>query len=199
MQITPLAIPDVLLITPQRHGDSRGFFSETFRADWFEDARLPNLTFLQDNHAYSAAEGVLRGLHFQTGRSAQAKLVKCLRGEIIDVAVDIRKGSPSYGQHVTTLLSAENGHQLLVPPGFAHAYCTLSTHCEVFYKVNNYYDPAREAAIRWNDPDLAIDWPYPHERLILSEKDLEAPLLANLPDYFSYAPKEPFKVKIRDT
>ena len=192
-----LAISEVFIIRPQRFGDARGYFSETFRQRWFDDAAI-DITFRQDNHAYSAERGTLRGLHFQLGPSVQAKLVRCLRGAILDVAVDIRKGSPTFGQHVAAELTAEEGNQIFVPHGFAHAYLTLSEDTEVAYKVDNYYDQARESALRFDDPALGIDWPIAGDDLNISDKDRAASLLADLPDYFIYDETRPFNVKCRD-
>lgn len=180
MKITPLAIPEVLLITPTRHGDARGWFSETFRQSALEEAGFTGGTFVQDNHARSGRRGVLRGLHFQNPPHAQDKLVRCVRGAIFDVAVDIRRGSPTFGRWVGAELSADNGGQLLVPKGFAHAYCTLTNDCEVLYKVTAYYAPEAEGALRWNDPALAIDWTVPAGQIATNARDAAAPLLADL-------------------
>ena len=181
-----MAIPEVLLITPTRQGDERGWFSETFRQSALDEAGFAGGPFLQDNQARSARKGVLRGLHFQKPPHAQDKLVRCVRGAILDVAVDIRKGSPTYGQWVGAELSADNGQQMLVPKGFAHAYCTLSDDCEVLYKVTAYYAPQAEGALRWNDPALAIDWILPVEEITTNARDAQAPLLADLDTPFDY-------------
>lgn len=186
MKITPLAIPEVLLITPARHGDERGWFSETFRASALDEAGFQGGAFVQDNHAQSARRGVLRGLHFQRPPRAQDKLVRCVRGAVFDVAVDIRKGSPTFGRWVGAELSADNGAQLLAPKGFAHAYCTLTDDCEVIYKVTDYYAPATEGALRWNDPALAIDWTIPAGEIAANARDATAPLLAQLDSPFVY-------------
>ena len=178
MTITPLAIPDVLLITPKRHGDARGWFSET----WSQKAlagTVADTAFVQDNQAFSAAKGTLRGLHFQLAPHAQGKLIRALKGAIFDVAVDIRAGSPTYGQFVSAELTAEGGEQLWVPRGFAHGYCTITDDCEIFYKVDGQYAPDREGGISWNDPDLAIPWPLDGEP-ILSGKDQVLPRLKAL-------------------
>ena len=180
MKITPMAIPEVLLITPTRHGDARGWFSETFRASALVEAGFAGGAFVQDNHARSQGRGVLRGLHFQKPPHAQDKLVRCIRGAILDVAVDIRRGSPTFGQWVGAELSAENGRQMLVPKGFAHGYCTLSDDCEVIYKVTDYYAPQAEGVLRWNDPALAIDWTMPAGEITTNARDAAAPLLAEL-------------------
>ena len=177
--ITPLAIPEVLLITPKRHGDARGWFAETWSAKTLAGTAA-DTTFVQDNQAFSAAKGTLRGLHFQTAPNAQGKLIRALRGAIYDVAVDIRSGSPTYGQWVSAELTAEGGEQLWVPRGFAHAYCTITDDCEIFYKVDAPYAPQSEGGIIWNDPDLAIPWPLDGEPL-LSAKDQILPRLKDLP------------------
>jgi dTDP-4-dehydrorhamnose 3,5-epimerase len=179
MTITPQAIPAVLLIEPKRFGDARGFFSETFREDSLAKAGF-TARFVQDNHSLSAQVGTLRGLHYQRAPHAQDKLVRVVRGAILDVAVDIRAGSPSFGKSVAVKLSAENGHQLLVPKGFAHGFVTLEPDTEVLYKVTDYYAPDCDAGIAWNDPDLALDWQLTGEPM-LSDKDRVLPALAALP------------------
>jgi dTDP-4-dehydrorhamnose 3,5-epimerase len=185
MQIEPLAIRDVLLVKPVKHHDNRGFFSETSRSDVLAAAGI-TAQFVQDNHVYSAERGVLRGLHFQTSPRAQGKLVRCTRGAILDIAVDIRKGSPTYGQHVSIELSAENWHQLWIPEGFAHGYVTLDPHCEVIYKVTEYWAPTYERGIAWNDPDLAIDWGISSADAIVAEKDRTQPQLRQLAPFFDF-------------
>jgi dTDP-4-dehydrorhamnose 3,5-epimerase len=186
MQTRRLSIPDVVLIEPVRHGDARGFFSEVWRADTLAGLGI-EATFVQDNHAYSAERGVLRGLHYQAPPSAQGKLVRCPRGRVLDVAVDIRAGSPTFGRHVTAELSADNWRQLWAPPGFAHGYLTLEPDCEVLYKVTSAYDPTREGGIAWDDPDLAIDWGLPAESLVLAARDRAHPRLVDAPVVFHYA------------
>jgi dTDP-4-dehydrorhamnose 3,5-epimerase len=176
--ITPLAIPDVLLITPKRHGDARGWFSETWSRKAMEGTGAAT-DFVQDNQAFSARKGTLRGLHFQKAPHAQAKLVRVLRGAIYDVAVDIRQGSPSFGQWVGAQLTAEGGEQLFVPRGFAHGYCTITDDCELAYKVDGLYAPQTEGGLIWNDPDLAIPWPLDGEP-VLSDKDKILPQLKDL-------------------
>lgn len=178
--ITPLALPDVLLITPKRHGDARGWFAETWSRRAFEAAGL-KLDFVQDNQSFNAEAGTVRGLHFQMAPHPQAKLVRCLRGAILDVAVDVRPGSPSYGQWVSATLSAEGGEQLLVPRGFAHGFCTLTDNCEIAYKVDGLYAPQTEGGVLWSDPDLAIDWPVTADKAILSDKDKVLPRLRDMP------------------
>ena len=185
MHVEKLSIPDVLLITPRRHGDQRGFFSETFRADLLRDLGI-DATFVQDNHSRSSQRGVLRGLHFQMPPQAQGKLVRCIRGSIFDVAVDIRKGSPTYGRHVSSVISAHNWTQVWVPVGFAHGFCTLEPDCEVIYKVTDYYAPELEVGIAFDDPALAIPWPVPAAEAILSERDRKHEGLSAVGDHFAY-------------
>jgi dTDP-4-dehydrorhamnose 3,5-epimerase len=186
MQVTDTALPGVKLIQPVRHGDARGYFSETYRRDTL-GAHGIDIEFIQDNQAFSAQQHVLRGLHFQMSPAAQAKLVRVSRGAIVDVAVDIRRGSPAYGKHVAVRLTAEDGHQLLVPEGFAHGYCTLEPNTEVIYKVNRYYSPEHDRGLLWNDPALGIDWGLAGAEPVLSAKDHTHPSLADLPPHFSYA------------
>jgi dTDP-4-dehydrorhamnose 3,5-epimerase len=186
MHVERLAIPDVLLITPRKHGDARGFFSEVFRADLMAEHGVDQ-PFVQDNHAFSTQRGVLRGLHFQTPPSAQGKLVRCARGAILDVAVDIRQGSPTFGKHVTAELTADNWSQLWVPAGFAHGYVTLEANTEVLYKVTAYYDPTCDRGIAWNDPGLGIDWRVDPADIMVSAKDERHPSLADAPPAFVYA------------
>jgi dTDP-4-dehydrorhamnose 3,5-epimerase len=179
MQFTRLAIPDVVLIEPKRLGDARGFFSETFRQDRFT-AEIGPVTFVQDNQSRSALKGTIRGLHFQREPRAQGKLVRAISGVVLDVAVDIRAGSPSFGRFVAVELSADNGHQLWVPPGFLHGFCTLTNDVELAYKVTDYYSPEHDAGVRWDDPDIGIPWPVDTSAAVLSEKDRKAPLLRDL-------------------
>lgn len=176
MEYIRTAIPEVVLLVPKVIGDQRGFFLETYRQDEFDREVLPT-TFVQDNHSGSR-QGILRGMHYQI-RQAQGKLIRVVAGEIFDVAVDIRKNSPSYGRWVSAYLSAENRHQLWVPPGFAHGFYVVSEWAEVFYKASDYYAPQWERGIRWNDPVLGIDWPLVNgEAPLVSEKDAVAPLLS---------------------
>jgi dTDP-4-dehydrorhamnose 3,5-epimerase len=179
-------LPAVRTIVPRRHRDERGFFSETWREDALRDAGISG-PFVQENHALSRARGTIRGLHFQIAAAAQAKLIRCSRGSIFDVAVDIRRGSPSFGRHVAVVLSAENWKQVYVPAGFAHGYCTLDPDSEVIYKVTAYYDPASERGLAWDDPQVAIAWPVDAKAAILTERDRGFPRLADLPPYFSFA------------
>ncbi len=183
MQIAPTAIPDVLILRPARHGDARGFFSETWSRARFAAAGLA-LDFVQDNHAVSALPGTLRGLHFQVAPHAQAKLVACPRGAIYDVAVDLRRGSASFGRHVGALVSAAEWNQILVPAGFAHGYVTLEPDTVVVYKVTSAYAPAAERGLRWDDPALAIDWPVDPAKVVLTARDRAWPPLADLGDLF---------------
>jgi len=185
MQIERFNIEDLLSIVPTKRQDQRGFFSETYRTDVLTTAGL-RAEFIQDNHVYSAERGVLRGLHFQIPPRAQGKLVRCTRGAILDVAVDIRMGSPTYGHHVAVELSSANWRQLWVPPGFAHGYLTLEPHCEVIYKVTDYWAPACERGIAWNDPNLAIDWGISAADVTMADKDRTHPRLADLEPAFYY-------------
>jgi len=187
-EIQNLAIPEVRLIRPQRIGDSRGFFSETYSKRALAAAGI-DLDFVQDNHSLSLAKGVVRGLHFQVPPHAQAKLVRVTRGAAFDVAVDIRRGSPTYGKHAGAVLSAENWNQILVPVGFAHGFMTLEPNTEVSYKVTDYYAPECDRGLLWNDPELEIRWPLPESEAVLSEKDRAHPLLKDLPGSFIYGLK----------
>jgi dTDP-4-dehydrorhamnose 3,5-epimerase len=183
MKVTPLAIPEVLLIEPARHGDARGFFSEVWKESALAAAGLAT-RFVQDNHSHSQPVGVLRGLHFQRPPHAQGKLVRVVRGRILDVAVDIREGSATYGRHVAMELSAANWRQLWVPRGFAHGLVTLEPDTEVLYKVDAEYSREADAGIAWDDPALGIAWPLPKGGPTLSEKDAKAPRLADIPPPF---------------
>jgi dTDP-4-dehydrorhamnose 3,5-epimerase len=183
VKVERLAIPDVILLTPPRFRDPRGFFSETWKQAQYADIGIPG-PFIQDNHAVSTDRYVVRGLHLQVGPNAQGKLVRVVRGAIWDVAVDVRHGSPTYGQHVGAVLSAENWSQLWVPVGFLHGYCTLEADTEVIYKVTGPYDKAAERGVIWNDPDLAVQWPIPPDQAILSDKDQVLPLLRDCDVWF---------------
>jgi dTDP-4-dehydrorhamnose 3,5-epimerase len=183
MAFVSTALQDVQLITPVRHGDERGFFSETYVEARYQAAGIPD-HFVQDNHAMSAAAGTVRGLHWQIGPNAQAKLVRVTRGAIFDVAVDIRRGSPTFGQWVGVELSAANWQQLYVPVGFAHGYCTLEPDTEVLYKTSAVYDREADRGIRWNDPAIGITWPPVADPALLSAKDRISPMLADAPDLF---------------
>ena len=176
----------VQLIHPRRHGDARGWFTETYNRDTFAGLGI-DVTFVQDNHSLSAPAFTLRGLHFQTPPRAQDKLVRCIRGRIFDVAVDIRAASPTYGQWVGAELSAENGHQLFVPVGFAHGFLTLEDNCEVTYKCSDTYAPESDGGIRWDDSAIGIEWPMPAGTAPeLSVKDAIQPLLADFDSPFPY-------------
>jgi dTDP-4-dehydrorhamnose 3,5-epimerase len=173
------------LVMPRRHVDARGWFSETFHEKRLHESGI-NDRFVQDNQSNSKQAGTLRGLHFQAPPAAQAKLVSVLRGRILDVAVDIRDGSPTFGQYVSTELSAETGCQFYVPAGFAHAFVTLEDDVLVLYKVTDYYAPEHDRGIRWNDPDIAFPWPFPEALILTSEKDGRHPFLKEIVSPFSY-------------
>ena len=185
MQIIATAIADVKEIKPVRLLDPRGFFSEIFREERLQQHGI-DVRFVQENQSLSVDRGVVRGLHFQTPPEAQAKLVRVSAGSILDVAVDIRQGAPSYGRHVAIALSAEKGNQLFIPEGFAHGFCTLEPNTEVVYKVNRYYSPEHDRGMLWNDPALSINWPVGEGEALLSDKDRRQPRLAELPHYFRY-------------
>jgi dTDP-4-dehydrorhamnose 3,5-epimerase len=184
MQVEPLAIPDVKLIVPRQFRDDRGFFSETWNERALAAAVGMTPRFVQDNHAYSRDKGTVRGLHFQVPPMAQDKLVRVVRGAILDVAVDLRRQSKTYGQHVSAVLSAANWAQLWVPQGFAHGYATLEPDTEVLYKVTAFYAPEHDRGIAWDDPDLAIDWGLDRATALLSDKDRRLPRLAELQSAF---------------
>lgn len=176
----------VLLINPKRFGDDRGWFTEVYNKSKFSDIGITD-DFVQDNHSLSVPAGTLRGLHFQTPPYAQAKLVRCIRGKIFDVAVDVRCNSPTYGKWVGAELSAENGRQLYIPVGFAHGFVTLEPSTEVTYKVTNFYSAANDGGIAWNDPEVNIDWPLPTGITpLLSPKDEKQPLLSEFQSPFEY-------------
>jgi len=175
---------NVILFAPRRFSDSRGWFSETFNARREAEIGI-NVDFVQDNQSYSALPGTIRGIHFQRPPHAQAKLVRCSRGRLIDYAVDLRRGSPTYGRHVAAELSAENGYQLFIPVGFGHAFITLEPGTEICYKVNDFYSPECDGGIRWDCPDIAIDWPL-HGTAVLSDKDVALPTLQGFDSPFPY-------------
>ena len=183
MKVEHLRVPGLILVTPPRFGDDRGFFSEVFKLGAFRDAGI-DIPFVQDNQSLSRERGVIRGLHCQIAPHPQGKLVRCTRGAIWDVAVDARRGSPTYGQWDATELSAENWAQLWVPPGFLHGFCTLQPDTEVIYKVTDVYDRASERGVIWNDPDLALPWPIRPEQAVLSDKDRTLPRWADAPALF---------------
>lgn len=180
-----LEIPGVVLVTPQRFGDARGYFSETYSQPIYAANGIAS-DFLQDNESLSVTPGTVRGLHFQAPPFAQAKLVRVLRGAVYDVAVDIRKGSPTYGRAVGARLTGERGEQLFIPQGFAHAFCTLEPDTQVAYKVDARYSREHDGGILWNDPDLGIEWPVAEQEAVLSDKDRVHPRLKDFDSPFQY-------------
>jgi len=178
MKFTRTAIPDVILIEPQVHGDERGYFVETFRQDKFEVFLGHKVNFVQDNESKSS-RGVLRGLHYQLPPAAQSKLVRVIKGSVLDVAVDIRQGSPTFGQYVAVTLSAENKRQMFVPRGFAHGFVVLEDDTIFAYKVDNFYSPENDRGIAFDDSAIGINWQLNTEQLQLSDKDQKQPLLAD--------------------
>lgn len=185
MQVECLNIPDVVVLRPDKYGDRRGFFSETYSKQALAALGI-HIDFVQDNHSLSAKKGTVRGLHFQTPPFAQDKLVRVTRGSAFDVAVDLRQGSPTYGEYACVVLSAEVWNQILVPIGFAHGFMTLEPDTEVIYKVSNYYSPEHDMGLLWNDPALGIKWPISGGEAILSDKDRRQPRLAELITPFNY-------------
>jgi dTDP-4-dehydrorhamnose 3,5-epimerase len=179
MRVLATRLEGLMAIEPVAHGDERGFFCETYRGEWNGQLGIPEAArFVQDNHSRSA-RGVLRGMHFQVG-DGLAKLVRCARGRILDVAVDLRRGSPSYGRWDAVELDDESMRELFVPVGFAHGFCVLSDVADVIYKQTAYHDPSLERGIAWNDPDIGIEWPLPESELTISARDSAAPLLREL-------------------
>lgn len=176
MQIQQTALVDCFILEPTLHTDNRGYFFESFNEKVFNELSGLNIHFVQDNQSFSQ-RGIIRGLHFQQQEWAQAKLVRVLSGRVLDIAVDLRPHSPTYLQHIAVELSAENNKQLFVPRGFAHGYAVLENETVFFYKCDNYYCKAAEGGIRYNDPTLAIDWQLPSHEIILSEKDMQLPIL----------------------
>ena len=185
MEIRDFEIPDVKLIIPKRFGDSRGYFSESWSDRTFRD-KVANMPFVQDNQSVSAKKGTIRGLHFQRPPFAQGKLVRVVRGSILDIVVDIRVGSPAYKKHLALQLVPSQWAQLWIPPGFLHGFCTLEDDTEVFYKVTDYYSPEHDAGVAWNDPELDIMWPVNAKSATISIKDQQHPSLRQLPGYFNY-------------
>ena len=185
MKFIPQLISDVVLIQPEIHGDSRGYFVETFRQDEFEQAIGRKIDFIQNNESKSS-KGVLRGLHFQLPSFAQSKLVRVIKGKVLDVAVDIRKGSSTFGQSVVLELNDKNKYQLFVPRGFAHGFVVLSDSATFSYKVDNYYSPEHERGLAFDDKELGIDWKIPKDQLNLAKKDQNNPVLTQLEDRFDY-------------
>ena len=185
MEVIKTAIEDVLIIEPRVFGDARGYFFESFNTKEFAEKTGIQVVFVQDNESLSHY-GVLRGLHYQQPPFAQSKLVRVVKGSVLDVAVDIRKGSPTYGQHVAVELSAENHRQFYMPKGIAHGFSVLSDEVIFQYKCDDFYAPQSEGAIAWDDPDLAIDWQLPVDKIILSEKDRHHPYLRDIVSPFNY-------------
>lgn len=185
MQFTRFEVPGPIAIQPRRHGDARGWFAETYRADLFA-REVGEVAFVQDNESFSARPGTLRGLHFQSDPFAQGKLVRCVQGALLDVAVDIRTGSPTYGRWIAVELSAGNGQQLWVPPGFAHGFCTLQPDTVLSYKVTAYYSAEHDKGLAWDDPAIGVAWPDCADRETLSAKDRVQPKLADLAAYFTF-------------
>ena len=183
--ITATTLPGVLLIQPRRFSDARGYFSESWNRRTFAQHGI-DLDFVQDNHSLSRAAGTVRGLHYQSPPRAQAKLVRCGRGSLLDVAVDIRRGSPTWGKWFSAELSAENGMQMLIPEGFLHGFVTLEPDTETIYKCTDYYAPECDRAVRFDDPDIGIDWGIDQRLAILSDKDAAAPPLRNIESPFEY-------------
>lgn len=175
----------VILLRPRRHGDNRGWFSEVYSERAFAEQGIDDV-FVQDNHSYSSAAGTIRGLHFQLPPHGQAKLIRCVRGSIWDIVVDIRANSPTFGHHVGAELSAENGLQLYVPVGFAHGFITLEPGTEILYKVSSFYAPESDGGIAWDDEDLAIDWRMPESELTFSPRDTKWPRLREFKSPFPY-------------
>ena len=178
------ALSGLVAVTPRKVGDARGFFSETWSRRRYAGFGI-DVDFVQDNHSHSAPAGTIRGLHFQVSPHAQGKLVRVVRGAVLDVAVDIRRGSPTHGRHVAIELSAANWRQFYVPPGFAHGFCTLVPDTEVVYRVTDYYAPEADRGLAFDDPDLGIAWPVATNAALLSERDRRHPRLRDLPDYFT--------------
>jgi dTDP-4-dehydrorhamnose 3,5-epimerase len=185
IDICEFEIPGIKLVIPKRFNDLRGYFSETWSDRLFR-REIADVTFVQDNQSGSAKKGTLRGMHFQKPPFTQGKLIRVIRGSVFAVAVDLRKGSPTYRKHVRTELDGLEGTQLWVPPGFLHGFCTLEDSTEVFYKVTAYYSAAHDAGVLWSDPDLAIDWPVDFASATVSEKDQRLPRLRDLPDFFEF-------------
>ena len=185
MNFVSQAIPDVWVIEPKVHGDERGYFVETFRKDIIEDSTGYNINFVQDNESRSH-KGVLRGLHFQLAPYAQSKLVRVIEGAVLDVAVDVRRGSPSFGQHVAVELSGVNKKQMFIPRGFAHGFLVLTDTATFAYKVDNYYSPECDRGLAFDDTDLNIDWKLTKPELLVSDKDSQQPRLTELTDFFDY-------------
>ena len=183
MQVVETQIPDVKVLIPKRFKDARGFFSETYNAQTLRSLGI-EADFVQDNQSLSVEKGVVSGLHYQLNPMAQLKLVRVTRGAILDIAVDIRRASPTFGKCVSVEISAENWKQIVIPVGFAHGFATLEPNTEVIYKVTNYYSPPHERGIRWNDPELKLDWGFDEQSAVLSERDRKHPLFRDATDLF---------------
>jgi len=179
MHLKTYEIEGVALLTPQKFGDNRGYFMESFKDIWFRE-NVANVSFVQDNQSLSAQKGTIRGLHYQKSPAGQGKLVRCLKGSIFDVAVDVRAGSETFGQWIGEILSPDNAKQLWVPEGFLHGFCTLEPDTEVFYKVTSPYSPAHDAGIAFDDPEIGINWPIDLSQAVLSDKDRFQPHLSSL-------------------
>lgn len=186
MEVATSNIPGITLLTPRHIGDERGYFAETFRADLFVE-QVGDHRFVQDNESLSAKAGTIRGLHFQSGPHAQGKLVRCIAGALFDVAVDIRVGSPTFGQWVSEILTPANGRQIWLPPGFAHGFCSLEPNTVISYKVTDYYSAPCDKGLAWDDPLIGINWPDIADAETLSAKDRRQPRLADLPAYFRWS------------
>jgi dTDP-4-dehydrorhamnose 3,5-epimerase len=186
MEVIETTLAGIKIVVPQRFSDPRGDFSEVWNAARFADAGIA-ANFVQDNHVRNARKFTVRGLHYQISPGAQDKLVRVTRGAIFDVVVDIRRGSPGFGRHAFSEISAENGHELWVPTGFAHGYCTLADDTEVTYKVTEYYRPELERGIAWNDPQIMIAWPVSPAAALLSDRDRKLPRLADQRDLFEFS------------
>lgn len=189
MEVIETTIPEVKLIRPRRHGDERGYFSEVYSRRAWSELGL-ELEFIQDNQSLSRQRGVVRGLHFQVPPFAQTKLMRVVRGKILDVAVDIRHGSPTFGRFAAAVLSADQWNQMLIPRGFAHGFCTLEPDTEVLYKVDTFYEPSHDRGLLWNDSEVGIEWPVEGASAILSERDRRHPRLSEMPPYFHYSGDE---------
>jgi len=185
--VEAFAAPGLLALTPAKHEDGRGFLSETYSRRRFREIGI-DVDFVQENHTFSAAKGTIRGLHFQTPPQEQGKLVRAVTGAVLDLVVDLRHGSPAFGQPIAVELSADNRRQLYVPPGFAHGFCTLTANVEVLYRMTQYYAADADRGLAFDDPELGIDWPVDPGSAILSDKDRKHPRLRDLPVYFSFEP-----------
>jgi dTDP-4-dehydrorhamnose 3,5-epimerase len=183
MVVQDTLFPEVKVLVPPKHADERGFFSETYSRRRLAEAGI-DLDFVQDNQAFSVRRGTIRGLHFQIPPFAQDKIVRVIRGSIFDVVLDVRRRSPTFGRFETFVLTASDWKQLFIPVGFAHGLCTLEPETEIMYKVSNFYSPAHDKGVRWNDPEIGIDWPVPSEEALISPKDRVLPLLSAIPNYF---------------